>query len=112
MPHRPSLGDIIRLHGRLGFAYIARYHVWKEPLTVRNRTMTKSLHHKTMVEDSTRCSIANADYLLIFRRSGQNTIPVVHPVELIDWATGGPQPAKLRAIPMAAAPVGSGPAAF
>ena len=24
------------------------------------------------------------------------TIPVVHPVELIDWATGGPQPAALR----------------
>ena len=23
-------------------------------------------------------------------------IPVVHPVELIDWATGGPQPAALR----------------
>jgi glycolate oxidase iron-sulfur subunit len=25
------------------------------------------------------------------------TIPVVHPVELIDWATGGPVPAKLQA---------------
>jgi glycolate oxidase iron-sulfur subunit len=23
-------------------------------------------------------------------------IPVVHPVELIDWATGGPQPAALK----------------
>ena len=24
-------------------------------------------------------------------------IPVVHPVELIDWATGGPEPAALKA---------------
>ena len=24
------------------------------------------------------------------------TIPVVHPVELLDWSTGGPRPAKLR----------------
>jgi glycolate dehydrogenase iron-sulfur subunit len=31
-------------------------------------------------------------------------IPVIHPVELIDWATGGPQPAKLRAVSLTAAP--------
>ena len=35
-------GDIIRLHEKIGFHYVARYHVWKEPLTVRNRTMTKN----------------------------------------------------------------------
>lgn len=79
-------GDIIRLHVRLGFQYVARYHVWKEPLTVRNRTMTKSLSHKMLTIDSTRCSIANADYLLIFRRSGQNTIPVAHQNGLTSYA--------------------------
>jgi glycolate oxidase iron-sulfur subunit len=26
------------------------------------------------------------------------TIPIVHTVELIDWATGGPVPEKLRAL--------------
>ena len=31
------------------------------------------------------------------------TIPVVHPVELIDWATGGPQPAALRGTGLTAA---------
>lgn len=79
-------GDIIRLHERCGFKYAARYHVWKEPLTVRNRTMTKSLSHKCLTEDSTRCSIASADYLLIFRRSGTNQVPVVHPNGLMDYA--------------------------
>lgn len=79
-------GDIIRLHERHGFRYVARYHVWKEPLTVRNRTMTKSLSHKAVTIDSTRCSIANADYLLIFRRSGQNTTPVAHPNGLTVYA--------------------------
>lgn len=79
-------GDIIRLHERNGFAYVARYHVWKEPLTVRNRTMTKSLSHKMLTIDSTRCSIANADYLLIFRRSGKNTIPVSHPDGLLSYS--------------------------
>jgi DNA modification methylase len=79
-------GDIVRLHAKLGWKYVARYHVWKEPLTVRNRTMVNSLHHKTLCEDSTRCSIANADYLLIFRRSGSNPVPVDHPVGLMSYA--------------------------
>src|SRR3990172_6773542 len=58
-------GDIIRLHEREGWNYIARYCVWKEPLGVRNRTMAKNLAHKTIVEDSSRCSVASADYLLV-----------------------------------------------
>jgi glycolate oxidase iron-sulfur subunit len=31
------------------------------------------------------------------------TIPVVHTVELLDWATGGPRPAELRGVPVGAA---------
>lgn len=79
-------GDLIRMHERLGFEFVARYHVWKEPLTVRNRTMTKSLSHKMLTEDSTRCSIANADQLLIFRRKGKNVVPVKHPNGLVEYA--------------------------
>jgi DNA modification methylase len=85
-------GDVIRLHERIGFKFVARYHVWKEPLTVRNRTMTKSLSHKMLTEDSTRCSIANADQLLIFRRSGKNAIPVTHPHGLLEYAGWRPIP--------------------
>jgi DNA modification methylase len=79
-------GDIIRLHERIGFDYVARYSVWKEPLTVRNRTMTKSLAHKTIVDDSSRCGVASADYLLIFRRRGENPVPIAHPTGLMEYA--------------------------
>jgi hypothetical protein len=79
-------GDIIRLHEKAGWKYTARYHVWKEPLTVRNRTMVKALAHKMVVEDATRCSVASADYLLMFRRSGENPVPVVHPNGLLYYA--------------------------
>ena len=79
-------GDIIRLHKKLGFNYIARYHVWKEPLGVRNRTMAKNLAHKTIVDDSSRCSVASADYLLVFRKSGENPIPIEHPNGLLEYA--------------------------
>lgn len=88
-------GDIIRMHARVGFDYTARYHVWKEPLTVRNRTMTKGLAHKTIVDDSTRCSVASADYVLMFRKRGTNPVPVAHPHGLMEYAGARPIPHEL-----------------
>lgn len=72
-------GDIIRLHEKCGFRQASpRITIWKEPLTVRNRTLTKALAHKSVVDDSCDCCVAGADYLLIFRRQGQNAVPVTH----------------------------------
>jgi hypothetical protein len=88
-------GDIIRLHERLGFTYSARYHVWKEPLGVRNRTMAKGLAHRTIVEDSSLCSVASADYLLLFRRNGANHVPIAHPHGLTEYAGERPVPSEL-----------------
>jgi DNA modification methylase len=88
-------GDIIRLHERCGWEYNARYHIWKEPLTVRNRTMKKGLAHQTVVEDSSRCSVASADYLLVFRREGDNPIPIDHPDGLTSYAGERPIPEDL-----------------
>lgn len=88
-------GRIIQEYERRGFAYSGRRVVWKEPLLVRNRTMMKSLHHKTLCEDSTRCSIANADYLLMFRRRGENKVPVTHDVGLLDYAGDRHPPSQL-----------------
>lgn len=88
-------GDIIRLHDRCGFKYIARYHVWKEPLGVRNRTMAKKLAHATIVDDSSRCGVASADYLLVFRRDGENPEPIAHPHGLLDYAGKRPIPPEL-----------------
>jgi DNA modification methylase len=89
-------GDIIRLHRAQGWEYVARYHVWKEPLAVRNRTMKKDLAHRTLVEDSTRCTVASADYLLGFRRKGENPVPVEHPNGLMDYAGSRVIPAELH----------------
>lgn len=88
-------GDIIRMHERLGFRYAARYCVWKEPLAVRNRTLAKNLAHKSIVDDSSRCSNASADYLLLFRRKGENRIPIAHPHGLMEYAGARQMPAEL-----------------
>lgn len=88
-------GDLIRLHEKNGFEYIARYAVWKEPLRVRNRTMAKCLAHKTIVDDSSKCSNAGADYLLIFRKKGENPIPITHPRGLLYYAGERQMPSDL-----------------
>lgn len=78
-----------RTHGMCGHGQweeAARYDVWKEPLAVRNRTMAKNLAHKTIVEDSSRCSNAAADVVIVFRRKGENKVPIAHPVGLLEYA--------------------------
>lgn len=89
-------GDIIRMHERLGFRYCARYHVWKEPLGVRNRTMAKGLAHRQLCEDSSLCDVASADYLLMFRKRGENAVPVQHPTGLMSYAGEREIPKEVR----------------
>jgi hypothetical protein len=88
-------GDIIRLHEAEGWGYVARYAVWKEPLGVRNRTMSKALAHKTIVDDASKCSVASADYLLVFRRAGENPEPIANPVGLLEYAGARKIPADV-----------------
>lgn len=88
-------GRIILEHEKRGFEYGGRRVIWKEPLMVRNRTMMKSLHHRTFCEDSTRCSIANADYLLMFRRKGENAVPVTHERGMMRYAGERQMPADV-----------------
>jgi DNA modification methylase len=77
---------IIELHKANGFEYKNKITVWKEPLKVRIKTMVKSLMHKYIVEDSTKCFTANPDYILIFKKKGENAIPVTHPFGLTHYA--------------------------
>ncbi len=88
-------GDIIKLHEKLGFYFIARHNVWKEPLAVRLRTMTRGLAHKQIVDDSSLCDVASADYLLLFRKNGKNPIPIAHPTGLESYAGSREMPHEL-----------------
>ncbi len=79
-------GHIIKLHEKLGFEYLPRICIWKEPLAVRNRTMSKALAHRQICEDATLTNCASADYLIPFRKRGTNPIPVAHPYGIFDYA--------------------------
>ena len=78
------------LHSKHGFKHMNTVTIWKEPLKVRMRTMVRSLMHKLIVEDSTECFTAMPDYLLIFKKEGQNLVPVEHKMGLKYYAGANP----------------------
>jgi hypothetical protein len=90
-------GDIIRLHEKLGFRYHARFAIWKEPLRVAIRTRSKSLTHRQLCADSSLSSNAGADYLLVFRKAGENKVPITHGSGLSKYVGEREVPADLAA---------------
>jgi DNA modification methylase len=57
--------------------------------------MQKNLAHKTVVDDSINCGVASADYLLIFRKKGENEVPIAHPSGLQYYAGAREMPEEL-----------------
>jgi DNA modification methylase len=88
--------EVIRLHEKHGFDYKNRITIWKEPLKVRMRTMVMSLMHKFIVEDSTKCFTAMPDYVLIFKKHGENLIPVTHEFGLTHYAGETPMLPEMK----------------
>lgn len=88
-------GDVIRAHQKVGWLFVARHVIWKEPLAVRNRTMAKNLAHKTICDNAAFGGVAAADELLVFRKPG-DAEPISHPYGLTNGYAGAePIPADL-----------------
>lgn len=71
--------EVVKIHQKFGFRWKDEVTIWKEPLKVRMRTMVRSLMHKLIIEDSTECFTAMPDKLLVFKKGGENLVPVTHP---------------------------------
>lgn len=88
-------GRIIALHEKHGFYFFGRVVIWKEPLRVAIRTRLKHLTHKQLVKDSTQSTIAAGDFILIFKKGGENEEPVTHEFGFSDYAGSTPVPEGL-----------------
>ena len=72
-------GDIVRLFRKVGFVYhCPRITIWKDPLVAATRTKAIGLAHKQIVKDSSMCRTGFADYIIAFRKKGENPKPVSH----------------------------------
>lgn len=80
-------GEIIRAFWRHGFLFHSRICVWKSPVTEMQRTKAHGLLFKTLKADSADSRVGCADYLLVFRKPGENPRPVTKDPEQfpVEW---------------------------
>lgn len=71
-------GEIIRLFQKCGFIYHSRITIWKDPVVAMQRTKALGLLHKQIKKDSAMCRQGIADYIVTFRKDGENTKPITH----------------------------------
>ena len=71
-------GDVIRAFQKVGFIYHSEHCAWKDPLIEATRTKALGLMHKQLCKDSARSRAGIPQYLLAFRKDGENPEPVVH----------------------------------
>lgn len=69
-------GGIIRAHEDAGWIYHSRITVWRCPVVEMTRTKALGLLYKQLQKDSTRSRQGMADYVLVFRKPGENAAPV------------------------------------
>jgi DNA modification methylase len=73
---RDFRGEVIRRMERVGWIYWSEVTIDKNPQLKASRTKEHTLLFKTLAKDSTSCAPALADYLLVFKKKGDNETPV------------------------------------
>ena len=78
---RDFRGDLIRIFQNAGFIYHSEVCIWKDPVTAMQRTKALGLLWKQLKKDSTMCRQGIPDYLVTFRKPGENDDRVSHTAE-------------------------------
>lgn len=69
-------GDLIRLHQSGGFIYHSEVCIWKDPVQAMQRTKAIGLLYKQLKKDSALSRQGIPDYLVTFRKPGENADPI------------------------------------
>jgi hypothetical protein len=73
---RDFRGDVIRAYEAAGWIFHSEVCIWKDPVVAQQRTKSIRLLHKQVVKDSTISAQGLADYIVTFRKPGDNPEPV------------------------------------
>jgi len=71
-------GEVIRAYQAEGWIYSAEAVVWKDPRIAAQRTKTQGLLYATFRKDATKCRMGLPDYMITFKKPGENEVPVTH----------------------------------
>lgn len=76
---RDFSGDLVKAHVEAGWDWhCPRVTIWKDPVVEMQRTKALGLLWKQVRKDSALSRMGCPDYLLIFRKPGENESPVEH----------------------------------
>ena len=78
-------GDLIRLFQSCGFYFHAENMIRKDPKTAAIRTKNRQLMHGTTKKDSSIVRPGLADYILTFRKPGENKEPIKNDIPFDLW---------------------------
>jgi hypothetical protein len=78
-------GQIIAAHQQAGFTFHGEVTIDKDPQAQAIRTKAQALMFQTLNRDSSWSRPALADYLLIFRKPGDNAVPVKPECDNEQW---------------------------
>ena len=73
---RDFRGEIIRAYENAGWIFHSEVCIWKDPVVAQQRTKSIRLLHKQITKDSTISGQGLADYIVSFRKRGENHEPV------------------------------------
>lgn len=82
---RDFSGMLIKNFQDNGFIYHSRVTIWKDPVVEMQRTKALGLLHKTLKKDSSMSRVGNPDYVLLFRKAGENPIPIKQDISVDIW---------------------------
>lgn len=71
-------GDVIRACQKAGFIFHSEVCIYKSPVTQMQRTKALGLLHKQIKKDSSMSRMGLADYVVTFRKPGENPERVTH----------------------------------
>lgn len=75
---KPFSDEIVACHRDAGFVYHCRITVWRDPVVEMQRTKALGLLYKQIQKDSAMSRMGLADYILVFRKRGDNPEPIGH----------------------------------
>jgi hypothetical protein len=75
---RDFSGDLVKAHSDAGLIYHGRTTIWKDPVVEMQRTKALGLLYKQIRKDSAMNRVGMPDYMLFFRKDGENTKPIHH----------------------------------
>jgi DNA modification methylase len=84
-------GDLIREFLSRGFIFHSEHCMWKDPLIEATRTKALGLMHKQLCKDSSMSRAGIPQYLLAFRKPGENKEPIAH-ANGLEWFVGDDPP--------------------